>query len=524
MMGLGRKPSIKATSQSLHNRIPLHDPSDHHEVDSVSTEALHGGDLHRFVGLSSEIDDLKTQIGALQHELALERENSAAAIRSLEVRTDIARREAGVAKQDLRKKEALIQQLQEDLRQRKEAEAAQQTVERCQREAAEAKKNLKILTEAKQQEIVLLRRTFEEEMKDMQKQLAFFQRQRMDNQKLETELRETKAEALSVKGQLARSNVKDLIAEKRHAEGVVKAQHDKIIELENTLAGKEGILHHLEETNKRMTEQYTAIFEAHVKERQMQKQSRAKAMDQRIDRAMKGPNSELNVEYYRTRYEEVLVDLKQTQRKMKQLLLFSSHDHLAYAKRATVTESQLHSLRDEVDHLEVRNSELIDALEEMQSGPERSILRSKEETDKLLGEAADESRQLVTPSVRIQEDSTMVDITVPSIGVSRTPFGGPLDQGEILRLRTTIPSPSLEASTRSISWVGSNTPPEGTTQEVIQRRAQPLQKRTPGLGSTRGKTFDFTSVGRSRVNTSAIKSLVSRPKSAELSYLQPSSH
>ena len=478
--------------------------------------------MAKIAELMNEVEELQERNETLAKALAATQLESQQAQEHFKTLADLARRDAANAKLESRKKEARIEKLTQEVANRKELAAEHQSLLRSQREAIEGRKNMKIALEAKQQEIAQIRRNHEDDMREVKAKLNLLERQKTDTSRVESELLETKERAEAIRGQLVRSNVKSLIDDRRRATDLAKKQQEKIVELECKLSNQEGIMQHLDSTNKKMTEQYTAIFEAHVREKQQEQQRRARARTSTIGKATKGPNSELNVEFYRSRYQEVLQELKMTQRKMKQLLLFAHHDHLAYSKHTTATEAALAEAEEDRDILMMRSFDLMQAVDVSQTAAFEANRRARQlmeqDEDKVLGEKEDASVTLVTPSIRIQPSETVVDMSVPSLGESRTPFGGPLDESEILRLRTHVPTAD-EPSMRSLAELNTPEPPEGTTQVVLNRRPQ---RRTPGTGSTRGRKFDFKTVGSAKMNTSALHSLV-RPASADLSMLRPSS-
>jgi hypothetical protein len=184
-------------------------------------------------------------------------------------------------------------------------------------------------------------------IKSLTKQLERLSKIRDREGQLAKELKEAREEALSTKQQLARTNVKDLAEANRRQSRLQEAREEEFPKIHDELIHKDLSLRALRATNARVIQQYIEIFRAHYEQQQKSQRKASAAAQHGAQKAVVGPNSDLNLQYYQTRYNETMQELVRAQKKLKQIILLSHQDHLNFTQQKEALIAQLEVMEGE---------------------------------------------------------------------------------------------------------------------------------------------------------------------------------
>ena len=441
---------------------PTSAPEKGDETNSAMSESLRKlSSLHTMlpsVDAAVECAALKAELEQLRLELKDAAQASWVAQQSCRMQSEMARHETALAKQEVRAKDKLIKQLSADLRSQTDDAPTRVALEASQHENTELKCQMKVMTESKRQDLEGLKRSLVLAQKEAAVTAEQLVQRTNEVTRLNSQLKEAQSQLAALKGQMSRVNIKTLVERKNKAQALAQRQEQQLQQLGTQLTSKTNLLKYFETTNRKMVEEYNALFEANWREQQQRKAESRRAAGKEAEKVTCGPGSELNHEYLRNRYEDALVELKQAQAKMKRVLLTAHTDRLCSKREVEALETELHERTVLLRHAQGRNDQLAQSVSLAQSY--ESMLSS---CDELPPRDREFSNIHTEPSIRVSNGATEISVPVPAIGAA-TEFGNPLTPRGISYVRTSSSNETSEVSRRAVVT--------STTQDALANHQQ----------------------------------------------------
>ena len=342
-------------------------------------------------------------------------------------------------------------------------------------------------------------------MRQLTHRLSKYEEAEIQRKEVESQVQVLKDAAALAKAQLARSNVKATEDKCRRMETLLGKREADLRAAMGNRDTLELSLRGLQADHEKILAEYNAIFKKHLDAQAARHKQSMAAEDKRSEQATIGPESGVNVQYLRTRYQETQNELRHAQKKIRQLIMLSHHDQLTFKLQHADLEQQLKEEQEEVSILSRR-------AEDFQSRFERDDDHSESFADfkaqlKVLEQPPEDSSVIFRGNQTVVSDSGLVDSRMEYVPVQDSQYSSPLETSTLARVRSLRSANSgLEVSLRAPAMLSESTDNRQVESQLYKVKPRPILHKAGGLAVSSAATHAAIGVGsllRSRPTSAA---------------------
>jgi hypothetical protein len=376
---------------------------------AVRMAASSGGAVCAEGGGDEDPDRRAAELAAFRDQVRWARAQEAATRDRCERMTDVARRDCATAKQENRALAKAVKDLQARQKKHEQAEVSLLALERAKRDAAEAKKHMAVAVAAKQQELENLQRTHSQQLQNLLMELEKHRRGAKDVAALQLEVASAKDDARAATSQVARSGVLQAQTEVGRLKRLSAKLQDQLATAESDLRERDRRIQGLQRDALMATDQYNALFAAHVMDDKERLKAQEKVKQLAIREVVRdgvGDNQQ-----YKQRYEAEAAECAKLRRQLKHVLVLVRHHEVEQDLATTNLRMGRDGSADWISRHDTSVAAAHDALE------------ADESLQQLLSQAGEDD-----PSdgfaVRVDRNDCTLDARLPAYG-SDNEYGSP---------------------------------------------------------------------------------------------------